>query len=559
MTAVLLALTILAPLAAAVATAARPALARVLAPAAALPALACAAAAPDGRLELPWLLLGTTLALDATGRALLGACAVVWLLAGIAAADAASGHPRIWWASWLAAATGSLGLPLAADAVTFYLLFGLLTFAAYGLVIQTRREDAMRAGRVYVAYAVAGEAALLGGLVLAAWAAGTTDTAAMAAALADAPERNAAIALLVAGLGVKAGLLGLHSWLPVAHPVAPAPASAVLSAALVKAGLLGLLRFLPLGEAALRDAGAVLVALGLAGALAGVALGLSRRDVKTALAYSTVSQMGVMLAIVGIALAAPDTAAAAIAAVTVYAVAHALAKAALFLGAGLRGGLPAVATAGMAVAALALAGAPLTAGAAGKEAAKSVFAAGPAGWAPPLEILLQISAAATAALMTHVVLTFDAARFRPGRRAAAWPAWAALLAVLLTAPWVAFPAFGLPVPALPSAAAVWSTAWPLATGVAGALALRAAGRPRGEVPAGDVLALAETVAVSAGAGLRRGVGRVTAAAHAARSGLARADVAGRSASDRLDAVLAPPGATVAAAIAIAVLLGVTLR
>lgn len=557
----LLAVTVLVPLACAPVAAARPQLGARLAPLVALPALACAILAPGDRLDAPWLLLGTTLELDPTGRALLGAFAVVWILAAVAAADVAGDHPRVWWAAWLTAAAGSLGLPLAADAVTFYLCFGLLTFAAYPLVVHRRDAAAMRAGRVYVAYAVVGEAALLGGLVLAASAAGTSDAAAMAAALAVGPGHEAVVALLIVGLGVKAGLLGLHPWLPVAHPVAPAPASAVLSAALVKAGLLGLLRFLPIGDAALRDAGAVLVVLGLTGALVGVGFGLARRDVKTALAYSTVSQMGVMLSVVGVGLAEPAIAAAAVAAVTAYAVAHALAKATLFLGAGLEGGSPRLAVAGMVVAALALAGAPLTAGYAAKGGVQTVFADGPAGWASGLDAALQLSAAATAALATHIVLALRAAERSGPPRTAGWAAWAAAVAVVATAPWVAFPAFGLPVPSVPSAASALASAWPLLAGAAAGAALHAARRPRREVPAGDVLVGVEAVAHRAAPALRGGVGHVTATATAARATAANLELTARRAAGRVDASLSTPAATVAAAVAVAVavLLGAMLR
>ena len=62
--------------------------------------------------------------------------------------------------------------------------------------------------------------------------------------------------LLVIGFGIKLGVVPLHFWLPLAHPVAPTPASAVLSGAMIKAGLLGWMRFLPLGEVAMPKWGA---------------------------------------------------------------------------------------------------------------------------------------------------------------------------------------------------------------------------------------------------------------------------------------------------------------
>ena len=94
------------------------------------------------------------------------------------------------------------------------------------------------------------------------------------------------------GFGIKAGALALHFWLPLAHPAAPVPASAVLSGAMIKAGLLGWLRFLPLGYAALPAAGLGLVGVGLAAALIGAAAGALQRNPKTVLAWSSVARWG---------------------------------------------------------------------------------------------------------------------------------------------------------------------------------------------------------------------------------------------------------------------------
>ena len=103
---------------------------------------------------------------------------------------------------------------------------------------------------------------------------------------------------LILGFGLKMGLVPLHVWMPLAHPVAPIPASAVLSGIIVKAGVIGLIRFLPL-EVPSPDWGMALVGLGLLTAFYGVLVGLTQPHAKTILAYSTVSQMGVVAAVLG--------------------------------------------------------------------------------------------------------------------------------------------------------------------------------------------------------------------------------------------------------------------
>jgi formate hydrogenlyase subunit 3/multisubunit Na+/H+ antiporter MnhD subunit len=135
-----------------------------------------------------------------------------------------------------------------------YLLRGLRRRLARGLVPRRARPHRKRArrGRVYITLAVAGETLLLAGLLIGAQAADSLQIAAVRAALGQAPLGGLAVALLVAGFGIKAGMVPLHVWLPLAHPVAPVPGSAVLSGAIVKAGLIGMLLFFPLGPTGAR-------------------------------------------------------------------------------------------------------------------------------------------------------------------------------------------------------------------------------------------------------------------------------------------------------------------
>ena len=93
--------------------------------------------------------------------------------------------------------------------------------------------------------------------------------------------------------------------MPLAYTAAPIPAAAVLSGAAVKAGVIGLIRFLPFDS---RDAGRgeALVALGFFSAFYGVAIGITQANPKTVLAYSSISQMGVIAAVLGMGLAAGD-------------------------------------------------------------------------------------------------------------------------------------------------------------------------------------------------------------------------------------------------------------
>jgi formate hydrogenlyase subunit 3/multisubunit Na+/H+ antiporter MnhD subunit len=533
----------------------------VLAP---LPALVVAVGGAGAVFDAPWFLLGSRLEVDPLGRPLLGAFALLWLLAGVFAAGTVKKERGAFWTWWHLASAGTLGVAVAADVPSFYLAFGLLTFASYGLVVHEGGARARRAGRIYVIFAVVGEAALLAGFVLAADLAGSLLLADVPEGLAGGARSGLAVGLLVVGFGVKAGLLGLHPWLPLAHPVAPTAASAVLSGAMVKAGLLGLVRFLPLGEASLSGAGWALVALGLAGALGAVVAGLAQRELKTVLAYSTVSQMGLMLAVVGVALAAPRSAPVAVAAVLAYAVHHGLAKGALFLGAGVagRGGATArrIGVGGMALGALAVAGAPLTGGAVAKESAKEALAAGPEAWYGPLEALLQVSALATAALVGHAVLLARAQRSDAPFAAVVWVPWTVLLAALAAVPWALEPLLGVAPPAGPALdpAALWDGLWPLAAGlIVLALVRRRADVLRLPIPPGDVVVPLEAAGARAVAGLVRAADRLGALEEAAGG---RLSAAGRAvhAVAALDARLTRWSTATALLVGISVAIAVVL-
>ncbi len=461
---------------AALALAARGRIGAALMPWAPVPALALALSLPVGTtLELPWLLLGSVYALDASGRSFLIFTALVWLLAGWFArawlrGDAAAGRFRTFF---LATQAGNLGLCLAQDAASFYLLFALMTFAAYGLIVHAGDDAARRAGRVYLVMALFGEVAILIGLLLAA-------------------SGNAAAGIwpLLIGFGVKVGLPLLHVWLPLAHPVAPVPASAVLSGVMLKAGLLGWLRFLPLGETASSEAGMVLVVAGLAAMLLAVGVGLTQRQPKVVLAYSSVSQMGFMTLGVGAGLLAPASWPMLLAAVCLYASHHALAKSALFLGVGLirrHGARPAY-LAGLALPALALAGAPLTSGFLAKAELKTALAGLDAPLVPSLVGMLPglLALAALGSTLLMARLFWLLSRPRPAVAAAdasLWLPWAAALLAVLIA--------GLaPLVSAVGPGSAWATAlWPFPAAAALAwLAVRRGWRAP-ELPAGDVLAL----------------------------------------------------------------------
>jgi multicomponent Na+:H+ antiporter subunit A len=463
-----------------------------------LPALAAALFAGDGALlELGNERLRLTFLLDRPGAVLLGVAAVLWIAAGVYAASFLRGRADSgrFAVCWLMTLTGCVGVFLSADMVGFYFLLAVLSVGASTLVIHDLTPQAWRASAVYLGLALLAEAFLLGAFVLLAQAmpGGSLLIRDAAAALPGSPWRDLTLGLLIAGFGMKAGLVPLHFWMPLAYGAAPTPAAAVLSGAVVKASVLGLIRFLPLGTA-LPGWGEALATVGLFAALYGVAIGITQQNPKTVLAYSSVSQMGFILGVIGMGLAAGDAVVALL--VAFYAAHHVLVKGGLFLAVGVVAATGATRLRPMllpaAFIALGIAGLPLTGGALAKLAVK-----------PPLGdgfayTVATLSSIASALLMLHFVRRLAAqAAHDAGATASAglvWP-WLTVAAASVAAPWALY--LALPLGTLADALgakALWSGLWPVLVGGVLVLALARWGERMPRPPEGDVVVVLDCVA-----------------------------------------------------------------
>ncbi len=383
------------------------------APLAAVPGLVTALLPEAGApVVIPWLVIGTHLGVDDTGRIFLLLTALLWLAAGLYAVGYTKNSPQQvrFWIFFLLCMSGNLGLTLALDMISFYVFFTLMNFAAYGLIIHDATPFALRAGRIYLWLVIIGEVLLFAALLLAAWITESMLLSDVAGGLANADAMPLILGLLLVALGIKMGVIPLHFWLPLAHPAAPLPASAVLSGAMIKAGLLGLLRLFPLGTATLPGWSATLIGLGLLMAFFGILMGLLQNQPKTLLAYSSISQIGFPLIAVGLGLAAPQQWHLLAPVVGFYALHHGLSKGALFLGVGMAGQLNTptlmryVTFGGLLLPALTLAGAPLTSGALAKTGLKSFLAQSPILDESLLAILLGLAAVGTTLLMGRLLI-----------------------------------------------------------------------------------------------------------------------------------------------------------
>lgn len=241
------------------------------------------------------------------------------------------------------------GVFFSADFFTTFLFFEIMSFTSYVWVVHDERPESLRAGATYLTVAVLGGLVMLMGIFLLQSTVGSLRFSDLAELTAFYSEMNspsspyarrgvvriwAAGLCLLFGFGAKAGAFPLHIWLPKAHPVAPAPASALLSGILTKAGMYGILILtvdLFFGNAAW---GGLLLILGVFTMVIGALLALFSVDLKRTLACSSVSQIGFILVGVGMAGLLGSKNAMALRGSLLHMVNHSLIKLVLFMAAG---------------------------------------------------------------------------------------------------------------------------------------------------------------------------------------------------------------------------------
>lgn len=189
------------------------------------------------------------------------------------------------------------GVFISADLFTTFVFFEIMSLASYVWVIQDERPEAIRAGDTYLAIAIIGGLVMLMGIFMLYHFAGTTDLRAVG--YDGSALQFIAGCLMLFGFAAKAGGYPLHIWLPKAHPVAPAPASALLSGILTKAGVFGILLLSCYMFHGSAQWGTLILTIGVITMFLGALLALFSVDLKRTLACSSVSQIGFILTGIG--------------------------------------------------------------------------------------------------------------------------------------------------------------------------------------------------------------------------------------------------------------------
>ena len=276
---------------------------------------------------------------DGLGRLFAVVVILVWVLSGIFAFEYMKHEKeeKRYFGFYLMVFGVLHGLVFSGNMVTFYLFYELMTLLSVPLILHSRTREAIMGGLKYLFYSLFGAYMVLFGLfflnryaeTLNFLPGGTLNLAAVAG--------NEKLMLVVAfsmilGFSVKAGMFPLHAWLPTAHPVAPAPASAVMSGIIVKMGIFGMIRvvYYLIGADFIRGTWVqtVWLTLSLITVFMGSMLAYREKVMKKRLAYSTVSQASYIL--FGLALLHPQGMMGSL----LHVVFHAVIKCCLFLSAG---------------------------------------------------------------------------------------------------------------------------------------------------------------------------------------------------------------------------------
>lgn len=277
--------------------------------------------------------------IDGVGRLFVSVVSVIWLAAGIYSLVymGHEGDEKRYFGFYLLLYGVLVGLDFSGNLVTMYLFYEIMTLVSFPLVLHNGTREAIMAALKYLFYSMCGAYAGLFGIFFLHRYGGTLPFAAGGTLGAAAQGHEGilliAVFVMLIGFGAKAGMLPLHAWLPAAHPVAPSPASAVLSGIIAKSGVLAVIRvvYYVVGPDFLRRTWVqyAWMSLTLITVFMGSMLAYREKGFKKRLAYSTVSQVSYIL--FGLSLMTPQGFVGSL----LHFVGHAVMKSGLFLTAGI--------------------------------------------------------------------------------------------------------------------------------------------------------------------------------------------------------------------------------
>ena len=190
------------------------------------------------------------------------------------------------------------GVVLSANILTFLICWETMSVLSYFLVVFENDKKSSRAGLIYAVMTHIGTAFIIAAFFILMHFTNSTEFSAFQSASASIPSavKNIIFVFALIGFGVKAGIMPLHYWLPIAHPAAPSNVSAIMSGVMIKTGIYGIIRIclFVLGKGEYWW-GILVLSLGALSAVLGIMQAVMEKDLKRLLAYSSIENIGIIL------------------------------------------------------------------------------------------------------------------------------------------------------------------------------------------------------------------------------------------------------------------------
>ncbi len=256
--------------------------------------------------EIPWLLLGTSFAIDEMSRILLVMSLIVWSVSTAFLNTSTLFLQKGRFPSYfLLTLSGNLGAILANDLMTFFIFLTLMSYSFYALVVSENKEHNQHSGRIYLSFMIIADLVLFEALLFAALVTDNLGFSAVHSMIAQSSSSDLYLLMILLGFGMRAGLWPLHFWLNKVFLSSQPAVKTLLGGVVIVTALLGLLRWLPLGQITAPEIGVSIQSLGIASILTVIIFSLIQRQWQSLAVKSIIIANGVYIMALGAGLVDP--------------------------------------------------------------------------------------------------------------------------------------------------------------------------------------------------------------------------------------------------------------
>ena len=257
-------------------------------------------------IEIPWLLLGTTLAIDEVSRILLMMSLIVWCVSTAVLNKSTPFLQKGRFVTYfMLTLSGNLGAIIANDLMTFFLFLTLMSYSFYALVVSQNKEHSQYSGRIYLSFMIIADLVLFEALLFAALVTEHLGFSAVHSMIVQSSSADLYLIMILLGFGMRAGLWPLHFWLSRVFCSSLPAVKILLGGVVIVTALLGLLRWLPLGQITAPELGVGIQCWGIASILTVIIFSLMQRQGQSLVVNVIIISSGFYLMALGAGLVDP--------------------------------------------------------------------------------------------------------------------------------------------------------------------------------------------------------------------------------------------------------------